>query len=190
MRYTLFLIYLLFSISSYSQQYGLKTELGERVDFSQNPNSKGLEISFVTPKNWEYDSNSYTIENQDKNLVTTIVDRPNSCLIQLYITASPNGSLMSKEKVNALFQDKDFIRNWSGKFKNVKGIDVVYINDYPMLRMIFDSGEGTSEGIQRQINFSTFYKDKFINFVGASLIQDFDTVLPFYKIIAETLEFD
>jgi len=68
MRYTFFLIYLLFSISSYSQEYGLNIELGDRVDFSQHPNSKGLEISFVTPKNWDYDANSYTVENQDDNL--------------------------------------------------------------------------------------------------------------------------
>ena len=189
MRYLVTLLLAALSFNAVGQDYRLNIELGYRVDFSQHPNSKGLEISFVTPKNWEYDANSYTIENQDNNLVTTIVDRPNSCLIQLYITNSPEGSLMSKEKVITLFNNNDFIRNWSGNFNNVKGIDLVYINDYPMLRIIHDSGEGTSEGVQRQINYSTFYEDKFINFVGASLIQDFDTVLPFYKIIAETLEF-
>lgn len=158
-------------------------EIGERVNFKNFPNSKGTDISFNTPKNWKESTESYTLSNQDENLVCCYIDKEQTLIFQLYISETPFGFL-SKSKVKEMYTKETFLKQiTSNPTLEVMSYNVVVIGNYPFIRMTATSGRG----IQKQVNYMTFFKDKYINIVASSLTQDFDLVYPFYKLIGETV---
>ncbi|AUS06893.1 hypothetical protein C1A40_16230 [Tamlana carrageenivorans] len=149
-------------------------KLGENIKLTKN----NIEFQFKKP-NYPFNRSDESLsQGGNKNLVISFVASKPIAALQIYSTPIP--SKMQQDAEN-FFNSEQSIKSFISQIfphpiNEILEYKVVVFSD-----KIFIEVQLIGANVQKQINWITFYKNNMINILGTTLIEDFETNLPFIK---------